>query len=149
MFRAHSNQNFIQPILQPPRQQLTLILFRILLLQRLRDGLQLNVTRTLVDSTDLAVTEHLLSNALSHKAHSSHPLDSQARDATSNLGRVELGHGGVHDEVLAGFLLASGVVHESAGGGDFGVGLRNLVLHALEFTDELAELLAVVPDVPE
>ena len=120
---------------------------RILLLQELRNSLQLNVTRTLVDSTNLAVPEHLLSNTLTDEAHAAHPLDSRAGDTAGNLGSVQLGHGGVLDEVLAGFLLAGGVVDQGAGSGDLGVGLGELVLHTLEITNELAELTAVVPDV--
>lgn len=126
-----------------------LFLFGILLLQSLRDGLQLDVARALVDGSDLAVTEHLLSDALSHKAHAAHPLDGQAGDTAGNLRGIKLGHGGIHDEVLASLLLASGVEDEGAGSGDFGVGLRDLVLHALEIANELTELLAVVPDVSE
>lgn len=119
----------------------------VLLLQHLGNGLQLDVAGSLVDGSDLAVAEHLLGNALADEAHTTHPLNCRACHAAGNLGGVELGHGGVLDEVLAGLLLAGGVVDKSPRGGDLGVGLRNLVLHALELANELAELLAVVPDV--
>lgn len=62
---------------------------------------------------------------------------------------VEFSHGSVADKVLTGLLLASSVVDQVSSGGDFGVGLSNLVLHALELTDERAELLTVVPDVAD
>ena len=120
---------------------------RVLLLQELRNSLELNVTRAFVDSPDLAIPEHLLSNPLPDETHAAHPLDSGAGHAASDLRGVQLGHGGVLDEVLAGFLLAGGVVDQGARGGDLGVGLGELVLHALEVADELAELATVIPDV--
>lgn len=107
----------------------------------------LNVAGTLVDGTNLAVTPVLLSQTLAHETHATHPLNGETAHPASDLGGVELGHGGVLDEVLAGLLLAGGVVDEGASGGDLGVGLGDLVLHALELADELAELAAVVEDV--
>ena len=47
----------------------------ILLLQQLRNSRQLNVTRTLIYSPNLTIPEHLLCNALSHEAHTSHPFN--------------------------------------------------------------------------
>ena len=47
----------------------------VLLLQQLGDSSQLDVAGTLVDSTNLAVTEHLLGCALADKAHATHPLN--------------------------------------------------------------------------
>ncbi|KAH6608409.1 Protein kinase C-like protein [Trichoderma cornu-damae] len=105
------------------------------------------MNRGVGDGANLAVAEVLLGQALAHEAHAAHPLDAEAADAAGDLGGVELGHGGVLDEVLAGLLLAGGVVDQGAGGGDLGVGLGELVLHALELADEGAELLAVVPGV--
>ena len=120
---------------------------RVLLLQELRNSLELDVTRAFIDSPDLAITEHFLSNPFPDESHAAHPLDSGAGHAAGDLRGVQLGHGGVLDEVLAGFLLAGGVVDQGARGGDLGVGLGELVLHALEVADELAELATVVPDV--
>lgn len=107
----------------------------------------LNVAGTLVNGTNLAVTEILLGQTLADETHAAHPLDAEATYTAGNLGGVELGHGGILDKVLAGLLLAGSVEDEGAGGGDFGVGLGELVLHALELADEGAELLAVVPAV--
>lgn len=120
---------------------------RVLLLQELRNSLELNVTRAFIDSPDFAIPEHLLSNPFPDETHAAHPLDSGAGHAAGNLRGVQLGHGGVLDEVLASFLLAGGVIDQGAGSGDPGVGLGELVLHALEITNELAELTAIVPDV--
>lgn len=107
----------------------------------------LNVAGALVNGTNLAVTEELLGQTLADKAHAAHPLHAEATYTAGDLGGEELGHGGILDEVLAGLLLASSVEDEGASGGDFGVGLGKLVLHALELADEGAELLAVVPAV--
>jgi hypothetical protein len=77
-----------------------------------------------------------------------HPLHSQSTDSTSYLGGKELGHGCVLYKVLASLLLSCGVVNQCSGGGDFSVGLRNLVLHALEITYQLSELFSVIPNIP-
>lgn len=119
----------------------------VLLLEQLGNGVELDVGSAFVDGTDLAITPELLGKTLTDKAHATHPLNSEAGNAAGNLGSVELGHGGVTDKVLASLLLAGSVVDEGAGGGNLGVALGNLVLHALELTNKGAELLAVVPDV--
>lgn len=51
------------------------------------------------------------------------------------------------DEVLASLLLTGGVVDESPSSGNLSVGLCDLVLHALEVTDQLTKLATIVPDV--
>ncbi|KAF1730330.1 hypothetical protein CRV24_009791 [Beauveria bassiana] len=132
-----------------PRTLHNSVLRRILLLQELGNGVKLNVAGALVDGTNLGVAPKLFGEALADEAHAAHPLDGEARDAAGDLRGVELGHGGVADKVLAGLLLAGRVVDEGAGGGDFGVGLGDLVLHALELADQRAKLLAVVPDVAD
>lgn len=122
-------------------------LVRVRLLQELGNSLQLNIAGALVDGADFAITEHLLGDAFADEAHTAHPLDGRSGHAAGDLRRIQLRHGGVLDEVLPGLLLPGSVVDESARGGDLGIGLRELVLHALESTDELAELATVVPDV--
>jgi hypothetical protein len=77
-----------------------------------------------------------------------HPLNSQPTNSTSNLGGKELGHGCILYKVLASLLLSCGVVDQCSSGGDLGVGLRNLVLHALEITYQLSELFSIVPYIP-
>lgn len=122
-------------------------LFSVLLLQELSNCLQLNVTCAFVDGTDLAVTEHFLGDAFTDKAHAAHPFDGGAGHTARNLRGVQLGHGGVLDKVLTGFLLACGIVDESPCGSDFDVSLGQLVLHTLESSDKLTELATVIPDV--
>jgi hypothetical protein len=122
-------------------------LLSIHFLQPLPNSRQLNITRALINGANLAVPEVLFRQALTHKPHAAHPLDGLARHSARDLGGVKLGHGGVHDKVLAGFFFAGCVVDEGAGGLDFGPCLRELVLHGLEGADELAELFAVVPGV--
>lgn len=107
----------------------------------------LDVACALVNGANLAVTEELLGQTLTDKTHAAHPLYAKTAYTAGNLGSVQLGHGGILDEVLAGLLLASGVEDQGASGGDLGVGLGELVLHALELADQGAELLAVVPAV--
>lgn len=124
-----------------------LLLLGILLLQQLRDSGKLDVASSLIDSTDLAISPVLLGETFSHETHTAHPLDSLSRDSTSDLGGVELGHGGIHDKVLSGFLFTSSVVDHGASGADFRPRLCELMLHTLELSYESAELLAVVPDV--
>ena len=124
-----------------------LILLGILLLQKLRDSGKLDVASSLIDSTNLAISPVLLGQSFSHEAHTAHPLDSLSRNSTSDLGSVELGHGGIHDKVLSGFLFASGVVDHGACGADLRPRLCELMLHTLELSYEGSELLAVVPDV--
>ena len=136
-----------QPVVQPAGNASLRLSSRILLLQQLRNRVELHITRALVDGANLAIAEHLLRDPLPHEAHSAHPLDRLARDSARDLRRVQLRHGGIADKVQAGFLFARGVVDEGAGGADLRVGLRQLVLHALEGADELIELGAVVPDV--
>lgn len=120
---------------------------RILPLQQLRNRLQLDIARPLIDGPDLAIAKHLLRNPLPHEAHPAHPLDRLPADPARHLRRIQLRHRGVAHKILAGFLLARRVVDERAGGADLRVGLRELVLHALELADQLAELFAVFPDV--
>lgn len=120
-------------------------LLRVQLLQVLRNSCQLDVTCALVNGANLAVTEVLLRKTLSYEAHTTHPLDGLARDLTRNLRCIELGHGGVHDEVLTGLLLACGVVNEGSRSADLDPRLCELVLHALKLADQLTKLLAVVP----
>ena len=100
-----------------------LTLVRVLLLQKLGNSLQLNVASSLIDSPNLAITEHFLGNAFADEAHAAHPLDGGTSDTTSDLRSIQLGHRGVLDEVLTGFLLPGGVVDQSAGCRDLGVGL--------------------------
>ena len=119
----------------------------VLLLQQLSNGRQLDIARPLVNSPNLAVTEVLFRQPLAHEPHTPHPLNCLARHLACNLRRHELGHGRVHDEVLAGLLLARSVVDKGARGLDLGPGLGELVLHGLKFANEGAELLAVVPGV--
>jgi hypothetical protein len=125
----------------------TSYLLGIPLLQRLPNRRELDITRPLINRTNLAIPEVLFRQSLPHKSHTTHPLHSLPTHLSGHLARVQLGHGGVHDEVLACFLFAGGVVDEGARGLDFGPGLRELVLHGLKFADELAELFAVVPGV--
>ena len=84
---------------------------RILPLQQLGNSGQLDVAGALVDDADLRIAEVLLSEALTNEAHAAHPLHAQAADAAGHLRRVELGHGRVLDEVLAGLLLTRRIVH--------------------------------------
>lgn len=137
------SQDACSPHSFPPSCPLRSVLF----LEELGNGVELNVAGALVDGANLGVAPKLFREPLADKAHAAHPLDGEAGHAAGDLRRVELGHGGVADKVLAGLLLAGGVVDEGAGGGDLGVALGNLVLHALELADEGAKLLAVVPDV--
>jgi len=123
------------------------ILLGILLLQQLGDSGKLDIASSLIDSTNLAISPVLLGETFSHETHTAHPLDSLSRNSTSDLGSVELGHGGIHDKVLSGFLFASSIVDHGARGADFCPRLCELVLHALELSYESAELLAVVPDI--
>jgi hypothetical protein len=123
------------------------ILFGVLPLQQFGNGCQLDVAGALVNGTNLAVSPVLLGKALSDEAHAAHPFHSLSADAPGDLRCKELGHRSISDKVFARFLFAGGVVNECAGGADFGVCLSYLMLHALEFTNELAKLLAVVPAV--
>jgi hypothetical protein len=122
-------------------------LLGILLLQQLCNSTKLNVTSTLINSTNLTITPILFRQPFPYKAHSAHPFNGLSRNFTGNLRSIKFGHGGIHDEILAGLLFASGIVDHGARGADFGPRLGELVLHALELADEGAELLAVVPDV--
>lgn len=108
----------------------------------------LDIAGALVNSANLTIAPEFLGEALAHEAHAAHPLDGEATNAARDLRREQLGHCGVPDEVLAGLLLAGRVVDERTGGRNLGIGLRDLVLHALELAYELPELLPVVPDVP-
>lgn len=116
-------------------------------LQLLSNGLELDVTCPLINGPNFAVPEHLLRNPLPHEAHATQPLYGLSGHAASYLRRVQLGHGGVGDKVLSGLLLAGGVVDQGTRGRNLGVCLRELKLHALESTNELAELLTIVPNV--
>lgn len=139
--------HILEQFINSNRYQLSLRLLRVLLLEKLGDGLQLYVAGTLVDSTDLAVAEHLLGDALTDEAHTTHPLNSGAGDTASDLGGIKLGHGGILNKVLASLLLTGGIIDKSACSCDLGVCLSDLVLHTLEVTNQLTKLATVVPHV--
>jgi hypothetical protein len=145
-----------------------ILLYRVLGLQELGDRLQLDVRRALVDSSNLGVSEEpvpvlvfvcdrgtchvmdiLLCWSFTDESHTTHPFNGQPAHATRDLGGIKLGHGSVLNKVLSGLFLACGVEDKSTRGGDFGVRLSHLMLHALEFTHELTKLLTVVPDISE
>ena len=112
-----------------------------------KDCYSLDIAGSLINSSNLAISEELLCQTLPDETHAAHPLNCQTRYPSGNLGSIQLSHGSVLDKVLAGLLLPGSVVDKSSRGSNLGVALSNLVLHALEITDEAAELLAVVPDV--
>lgn len=127
-------------------------LYLVLLLQQLRDGLQLDIACPLVDGTNLTVPPKLLGQAFPHKAHSTHPLDRAPRDPLRNLRRIQLCHRSLAHKALArlgatGLLDADRVVHQCARSLNLGACLRNLELHSLELANVFAKLFAVVPDI--
>ena len=108
-----------------------------------KDGVELDVARTLVDSADLAVTPELLDTLLASKALTTGPLDGETSGALRNLAREELGHGSLLGEGTALLLEAGSVVHHHAGSLDLSCDLAHLELQALELGNRAAELLAL------
>jgi len=130
-------------------QKFNLYLICVLRLQHFCNRLQLDVTCALVNCPNLAVSPHLLGNALANESHPSHPLNSQSTHSLCHLRGVKLGHRCVLYERLSSFLLSCGIENECSCSRNFGIGLGNLVLHALEVTHQLAELLSVIPNIPD
>jgi hypothetical protein len=93
---------------------------------------------------DLRVPPELLDPRLAREADAAGPLDRAAGHALRALARVQLRGRGLARERQAGVLAARGVVREQAGRVDVDGRARELVLHALERADGLAELLALV-----
>ena len=120
----------------------------IFLLQQPRNRRQLNIARPLINRPNLTIPPILLRQPFPHKPHATHPLDRAPAYPTRHLTRKQLRHGRITDELLPGLLLPCRVKDEGAGGADLGPGLGELVLHALELADQLAELAPVVPHVP-
>jgi hypothetical protein len=58
------------------------------LLQRLCYRRELDVAGSFIDGTDLAVSEHLLSNSITNEAHSTHPFYGLATDLAGHLASI-------------------------------------------------------------
>src|SRR5690606_10956829 len=114
----------------------------------LRDGLELHRGRTLVDRPDLGVTVQLSAAVLSRERVAACEADALGGEPLSDRGRIELGHGRLREERLAGVLEPGRVVDEEPCGLEFRPHLGELELDALELGDRLAELFALL-DVAE
>eukprot|EP00331_Platyophrya_macrostoma_P006894 CAMPEP_0176433120 /NCGR_PEP_ID=MMETSP0127-20121128/15816_1 /TAXON_ID=938130 /ORGANISM="Platyophrya macrostoma, Strain WH" /LENGTH=447 /DNA_ID=CAMNT_0017815453 /DNA_START=418 /DNA_END=1758 /DNA_ORIENTATION=+ len=119
------------------------LLLRIAVLHELRQRVQLDVRRALVDRADLRVAVEALHVVVLREPNAAHPLDALARRALRHLRREQLGHRSVLHERLAVVLLAGRVVDHQPRGVDLHRRLRVLELHPLEVADRRVELLAL------
>lgn len=97
----------------------------------------------LVNGTNLAVTVELLDGVVAGEADSTGPLDAARGGLLGDLGSIELGHGSLLDERLTLLFETSSVVGQKTSSLDLHSNLSILVLHTLEGTNVLTELLAL------
>ena len=110
----------------------------------LRDRLQLQVRRALVDLADLGVAEQLLDRIFLDEPVAAEEIHRQRRDALGDLRREDLADRRFGQERLAGVAQARGVVDGQPRGFDVDRRARELMLDGLELGDRLAELLALL-----
>ena len=96
-----------------------------------------------VDPPDLGVPVQLLHRIILGDPHAAVHFDGLRRHLLGDLRTVILRHGRLRQERQPGVAQARGVVHQQARRLHFHRHLRQFELHALEFADGLAELLAL------
>lgn len=120
-----------------------LVLQTTLAREKAKDGLELDVARTFVDCTNLAVAPVLLDAKLAREADATAPVNGHARGVLGHLAGKVLGHCSLLDERAALLLHAGHIVDHGARDLNVSRDLGHLELHALELGDRLLELRAL------